>query len=371
MTTDRSLRQTTLDGTPWTLIVLAAVGGVAGVVATSTYYRVDEWLGAPGLLAILGWQILVWAPWVLVARHLPVLAARHSFEERRGRDLGVHLLASVVLAGAHVGWFTAVSTFLSPLRGMEDTRFGVFKFFFVFFAQLDLLLYWVLMGLALAFVKQQALVEREARAAQLEVGLADARLQALQLQIRPHFLFNTLNTIVAMQRQGEVEKATAMTVALADMLRRLLVRDEEHEGTVEAELELVESYLEIESHRFGDRLKVVQEVDPEARELSVPTLSLQPLIENAIRHGVATISGEATVEIRIGREQDSLAVEIINSVDASAEPEPGLGIGLDNLRTRLAELYGEAGRLVLTEQGQRRTVRLEVPARTPGQEVHR
>lgn len=366
MTTRRSFRQQLFG--PASYFVWAAVGilSLAVLIGASTYFRVydyDEYGFLPlTFLHTLGWQFLVWAPWLAAAGLVYRLSERYPLERPRA-TIPVHLVAAVAIALVHGVWYVAISSGLSPFVDHHKTRYGVFAFFFVFWFQMDLVIYWLLVGFAWTRQSLERLRERERRAAALELELVGAQLEALKLQIRPHFLFNSLNTIVSMQRAGEHEKALKMTLALSDMLRYLLsTEDDSHEVTLRKDLELLDRYLELEQYRFEGRLTVNRNIDKECLIARVPTLLLQPVVENAIRHGVAKTAGAGEIHIAARREDATLVLDVSNPTSESAAPGgPGLGIALDNTRRRLAELYGDAQRLDITEGHDRATVSICIP----------
>jgi two-component system LytT family sensor kinase len=204
--------------------------------------------------------------------------------------------------------------------------------------------------------------ERRAREAELAAALAESQLHALELQLRPHFLFNALNTVSAQIRTGAGPAAIRTVSQLGDLLRALL-EDGEHEVTVRDEVALVERYLGIEATRFGGRLTVDVRVEPDAADALLPRLILQPLAENAIRHGCELVPGPARVEIDVRGDGDVLRVSVRDSgAGPGASPD---GIGLGNARERLARLYGGDHRLTLEPASSGGTlVVLEVPYHT-------
>jgi LytS/YehU family sensor histidine kinase len=180
----------------------------------------------------------------------------------------------------------------------------------------------------------------QARTSQLEANLANAQLDALKMQLHPHFLFNTLNTISVMMQQ-DVPAANKMLVRLSSLLRTALANSGEHEIPVRDELEFLRNYLEIEQTRFGNRLSVKIEADPGSLDALVPNMVLQPLAENAIRHGVGSRSLKGLVEVKIARLNGAVILSVYdNGPGPGAGEEPGNGIGLANTKARLAQLYG-------------------------------
>jgi two-component system, LytTR family, sensor kinase len=188
----------------------------------------------------------------------------------------------------------------------------------------------------------------ELQASVLQAQLTQAQLHTLKMQLHPHFLFNTLNAISALVRRDPA-RAERMIMHLGDLLRTALAQRERNEVTLREEIRILEPYLEIEKTRFGERLTVEIALEPETLEARIPHLILQPLVENAIRHGVAPRQGGGRVEIRAWREDGCLRVRVRDNgggIRASPGAVSGTGgVGLANGRARLEHLYGQAGRL--------------------------
>lgn len=200
--------------------------------------------------------------------------------------------------------------------------------------------YLLLVGVAHAVKYGQTVRERELAQAQLETQLAQAQLHALKMQMHPHFLFNTLHAISTLVHSNP-DRAERMIASLSEMLRTALSKHDAQEVTLREELSVLEPYVDIEKTRFGERLRVTLDVSPDALEAVVPHLLLQPLVENAIRHGISPRpeGGEITIRGRVRGGSLELAVED-DGVGMPDEPRPG-GIGLGNTRTRLHRLYGD------------------------------
>lgn len=225
------------------------------------------------------------------------------------------------------------------------------------------LYYWLILGLHAAFVYQGMYQAQRIATAELEGRLAQAQLEALRLQLHPHFLFNTLNAIAAFVGT-EPDKARRMVARLGELLRRTLDSGTAPEVPLTRELELLAPYLEIQRIRFGERLRVEVDVPAAARTALVPTLLLQPLVENAVEHGVSRRTGAAAIRLRASCAGERLRLEI---TDDGPGPAPGEddGIGLANTRERLARLYGSAHRFELTPAGTvGARVAIEIPMRT-------
>jgi LytS/YehU family sensor histidine kinase len=179
----------------------------------------------------------------------------------------------------------------------------------------------------------------------LEAQLSQAQLQALKMQLHPHFLFNTLNAIAGLVRTDKSTEAVNMLSGLSDLLRRRLDQEDRQEVTLREELDFVELYLDIQQVRFSDRLKVEMVIDPETAEAPVPNLILQPLVENAILHGVSHNIGPTSLVIAADHVGESLRLRVFNSgrpISGDGQQKRKSGIGLSNTRTRLQQLYGNA-----------------------------
>ena len=227
--------------------------------------------------------------------------------------------------------------------------------------------YWCATVVALNYARRyyRESRERALRASQLETRLVEAQLKALQQQLHPHFLFNTLQAISSLMH-SDVDAADRTLIRLSDLLRLTLERVGEREVTLEAELDFLKKYLEIERTRFGDRLVVGYDVKPEALDVLVPTLLLQPLVENAIKHGVARRSGVGHIDIVARREHDLLYIEVRDDgIGLSEDALTALqkGIGVSTTRARLQHQFGADYRFEFHRLSQGLTVVVAVPWR--------
>jgi signal transduction histidine kinase len=219
--------------------------------------------------------------------------------------------------------------------------------FFVVWVLSDGMLYWTILSVSYAVDHYRRFRERELAAAQLETQLAQADLQALKMQLHPHFLFNALHTIGSLVRTGDRDTAVRVVAGLGDLLRRMLEGAAQQEVPLKQELAFIRGYLDIEQVRFRDRLVVTLEVEPGVLDAKVPYLILQPLVENALRHGIAPhrSAGHLTVLGRRSGERLELVVRDDGpGVGPGANGEEGParpGIGLSNTRARLTRLYGD------------------------------
>ena len=231
--------------------------------------------------------------------------------------------------------------------------------------QLVLDLGWYSIVVALAHVDYYAAVSRaeSVRRAQLQAQLDAARLDALQSQLRPHFLFNTLTTI-AEQVYGDPAGADTMITRLSRLLRSSFVDPEVQEVTLRQELELLQNYLDIARVRFRERLTIDLDIHPNALDAFVPRFFLQPLAENALHHGIEPMEAGGRLEIRVRVHQDTMTVELLDDgVGLSPSPKR-LGTGLRNTRERLAHLYGDVAHLEIASRPTGGTsVRVTLPFR--------
>ncbi len=219
--------------------------------------------------------------------------------------------------------------------------------------------------------------ERAVHAARLSSQLAEARLGALRSQLNPHFLFNSLNAITVLVRDQDTPAATRMLEQLGEVLRQVLHADRAHEVPLTEEIGFLERYLAIEQVRFSDRLRASFAVEPGLERALVPSFVLQPLVENALVHGLSRRTEGGTLTISVRREGEVLVLQVRNDGPALEAPAPGArpGLGLANTRERLATMYGPRGTLILADDpsgGVVATVRLpyhEVPP-MPEQPAH-
>jgi signal transduction histidine kinase len=215
-----------------------------------------------------------------------------------------------------------------------------------------LIVYWTIVGVSHALGYYRKYREGQMHAILLESRLAQTQLQMLKMQLQPHFLFNTLNAISSLMHQ-DVELADQMLARLAQLLRTTLESAGTQEVAFRHELEFVELYLEIEQARFGPRLEVHIDAEPETMDAYVPNLILQPLVENAIRHGIAPRAGTGHIEIRAQRLNGSLQVQVFDDGPGLAPDQPASsreGVGLSNTRARLKQLYGDSHQFTMANR---------------------
>ncbi|MGV3558314.1 sensor histidine kinase [Larkinella arboricola] len=202
---------------------------------------------------------------------------------------------------------------------------------------------------------------------QLNTQLANAQLQALKMQLNPHFLFNTLHSIVSMLMGNQSRRAIQMVTTLSDLLRSVLMRQQANFLTLREEMTLAKQYLAIQAIRFEDRLTVEYDIAPEAEHCLLPQLILQPLVENAITHGIANRAESALIRISAQRQEDVLLVEVFDNGlgQKGRRNTAGTGLGLSNTRSRLEKAYGDKAQLQFDQPpGGTTTIRLRIPCQS-------
>jgi LytS/YehU family sensor histidine kinase len=221
---------------------------------------------------------------------------------------------------------------------------GQFHRYFFSEAEADIQIYLLIAVIGYVVAYYSELRDQERRASELETNLVRAELQALKMQLQPHFLFNTLHSISALV-QTDPSAATKMICSLGDLLRLTLAAEDVSKVALTRELEFLHMYLDIQKVRFRDRLLAEIHVADDVRSATVPYLLLQPLAENAIKHGVAKRSGLGKIEIRIAKDSEDVCISVVNDNCREASEHKRSGIGLENTRSRLRILYDSRSRL--------------------------
>ena len=295
---------------------------------------------------LICYYVVVWEAWLLVSAAIVWLLRRFPVVPPRSLSILIHFLAACGIAVVHTFYWLAVMIALRPFDRMtaEPSQLDIAEILF-YRLPLEWLLYCLVLGAAMAFEFYERYRERTIQAAQLETSLADARLHALELQLQPHFLFNTLNAISGLVRVQRNAEAITMISGLSELLRYTLDHAGDQQVALEKELAVLRRYLEIQRARFPDRMSFTIEASREAARGVVPALLLQPLAENAVRHGIALSAGRGVVNVRAFRNNGQLRIEVFNSGALGIPSDRG--IGLRNTVDRLRHLYGDEGRLVL------------------------
>ena len=276
------------------------------------------------------------------------------------RSAGAHAVAAVLTSCIWVGIAAVLASawgLWSPFDGLlQRLRPQGLALFAV-----GILLYVLAAALNFVLLALEAAREAERREAELALLARDAELAALKAQIRPHFLFNSLNAISGLAA-SDPERAREMCVRLAEFLRRSLAVGDRPSISVSEELALSRAYLSVEEPRFGPRLSVEEDVDERGDPCLVPPLLLQPLVENAVRHGIASCVDGGTVRVGVRCAAGRLRIMVENPLDPDSPTRPGAGVGLANVRRRLAARWGGEALFAAKRVADRYLVVISVPA---------
>ena len=294
-------------------------------------------------------SLAVWLSWACFWAFLTPVALRliKRFPIERpwwGQRVIVHLIASVVLASLNLAMFAVVAPWVGA-QNVEATWWATFSRLMAAAFLLNLPVYWLMIGASQAVRAAQVARERQQQALELQAQLAEARLQTLRAQIKPHFLFNALNTVAVLMKE-DVALVERALLSVCGLLRATLSADDSHQIPLRDELALVEAYLSVEQLRLGERLSYRVSAEPETLSAQVPPMVLQTLVENAVEHGIAPRRAPGRIEVTATRAESGLCL-IVSDNGLGLVNEASEGIGLSNIRTRLALLYGDRQRLVL------------------------
>lgn len=319
--------------------VIAMVFAIQGTMKDALYQ--NPWT----FLDSLRWSTIEWYSWALLAPLVFRLAAKYPIQSpSRLRGLCMQVSASICVT------FLAMLLGAAASTAFEPSSFGVQirQFLYQHFAA-GLLVYWSLFAIHQALRFHAEKILRELEANRMATELARSRLRALKSQLQPHFLFNTMHTIATLL-DDDTRSAKDMLLRLSDLLRAFLEDYDDEEVSLCRELAVLELYLGIQRLRFNDRLTTRMHIAPETLNCAVPILILQPIVENAISHGIGKRIGVDCIEIESRREGDTLCLDVRNrnsSLETSRRAGSGHGIGLSNTGLRLRELYGSEAQVRL------------------------
>lgn len=324
--------------------VMAAPWLLCGLISTTQVYflwptRAPE----PSFWRDLAWQ---YPPWLYLAAAAP-LVARMARRFPLGRDtwtrrLGPHLLANAAIASGYAAVVVLAGISFGDSYYQETPFLVAYGKMLAKGVQLQLFVYWLVVALTHAYDYHRKARDAELAFCRLETQLAHAQLQALKMQLHPHFLFNTLHAIGVLVRKQDTQGSLQMLSGLADLLRLALDDTGRQLVPLKHELDFLGRYLAIEKVRFSDRLEVRVDVAPEVLDALVPNLILQPLVENAIRHGIAPRAASGRVVVAARRERGALSLSVHDDGVGLPESfcvERCAGVGLRNVRARLGQLY--------------------------------
>lgn len=328
-------------------LAIIATWAMLGVIyAGPIYFEVRSEGMGHAAWRVFSWGILTWLAWAPLTPAMIWLARRYSLIGGAWKtSLLVHLPAFLTLSALHSALATAITLTIKPFDNMGASPVA---FWPRFFSRLkgsfgsDLLVYGAVIGICYALDYYRKYREREFLTTRLEAQLAQAQLDSLRMQLHPHFLFNTLNSIVGLVRDNKNQAAVSMLVGLSDLLRHTLEHSTRQEVELREELAFIKLYLIIQEMRFSDRLQVEFNIDPATAKAMVPNLILQPLTENALRHGIGRSADSGLVGISSAAENGYLRLTVYD--DGAGLPDDwqmkgSTGIGLANTLARLEQLY--------------------------------
>jgi two-component system, LytTR family, sensor kinase len=348
-----------------------AVATLLGLFSTAQAYRLTSLNPRAKIDGIELWPLLVlnlalwYVPASLIAPIFRMAARVRLDSDQWLRALAKHALAAVGFSLIHTAIMLTVRALLWPELRTMPAQVAMTYAQSTYLRNLDwtLVTYAAVVGLSYALDYYREAQARALKAAYLETSLMEARLKTLQAELHPHFLFNTLHAISTLLHT-DPEAADRMISRLSDLLRLTFDRSGAGSVPLKEELEFLQKYLEIEQIRFQDRLSVRFDIDPETLDVEVPRLILQPLVENAIKHGVAPKSGAGLVQISAKRKADKIWIEVRdNGVGLSkhARMRFTTGVGLSNTRARLECLYGAGQRLDFNDGNDGLAVEMLIP----------
>jgi len=281
-------------------------------------------------------------------------------DEQTAFSLATHVATAAISAGVWVGmaWVLA-NGFERSAASVAGSRLTSEQMGLIFV--FGLLLYLLSVAIHYLFAAAEASSDAERRALEAEVAARDAELQALKAQLNPHFLFNSLNSVASLAGT-DPERARVMCIELGDYLRGTLNESGATLQPLEKELSQVRRFLNVETVRYGDRLHVVEEVDDDCLGHAVPPLLLQPLVENALRHGIAHLVDGGEVRIGARCDGDRLTLWVENPVDPESVPRSGAGVGLGNVRQRLDKVFANDARFRHGRSGDSYRAEIVMPA---------
>ncbi len=334
----------------WAIVMIGCVGAAALITLIDASRNYVAYVLIERPMPFLDALRFAAPSWILVGLLAPLplfVTRRVSIDRQHWRaPLAIHLGGALLFSISHI---VATAVYLSWASFSNFTGvIGKTSNAFI----VDMILYAAIAGVAHAFQYYRHARERELAASQLQASLTEARLDALRGQLNPHFLFNTLNAISTLALEGNKDQVVRTLGYLSELLRASLDDGRPQEVPLDDELDLLDRYLAIQRIRHGERLVIAIDVESSVKDALVPGMILQPLVENAITHGVARVPGKGTVRIRAWAEGDNLRLEVCDTGPGFAAPAVagigGSGIGLTNTRARLTQLYGTRQRLEMS-----------------------
>lgn len=348
----------------WILVVWTTI---AFISASMLFIKLDAGESAPGWWSLFAIKLVIWLFWGFLTPFI-FRTGKKFRVDRKNKFLGLlyHIPASIFLVALNIMLYALIVVVINEPYWSVDTDALLMTFAALLINQFEwyFIIYWAIILIGYAFEYYQQVQQSEMEAIKLESKLVRAQLQALKMQLHPHFLFNTLNTIAAQVRFDEKKAAITMIAGLSDLLRRALQQREKQFLPLSEEVSFIRQYLEIEKTRFKHQLNLVINIDPDTKEIEVPGFLLQPIVENAIYHGLTKKLGATQLRIKSNLTKEGLHITVYNEGPPLPDgfvPGQSSGIGLSSTVDRLQQLYGENHKFELTNHDQGVLLSLSLP----------
>jgi LytS/YehU family sensor histidine kinase len=306
-------------------------------------------------LPLFAVSLATWLPWALATPWIIGLAQRHRIHRGMGvRAIAVHLVTFACISVVAEAWSAMLQVLFNPWGNRNPPTFwGTWSITLLYQVLLFLVAYVLILTITYLVDSRERVARQMSETARLNEELSKAQLAALRRQMEPHFMFNTLNSIAGLVRDHRNDAAVSMIVGLSEFLRRASTDFYRSQVTLAEEVEYLQRYIDIQQVRFGERLRVSVDIPADLLDAQVPSLLLQPLVENAIKHGVAKRVVGGSVRVTGARKDGSISLSVYN--DGPTLPKDwettGAGVGLANLRTRLQIMHGSASELQMRSAG--------------------
>jgi two-component sensor histidine kinase len=354
MVTIMTETRTELRSTPWIWIVL--IWSAVGLIDACQTVLFVHTLGQPrAWLPVFGVELASWLPWLLATPLISGLARRRPLIHGTTlATVAIHLAAFAAISVVAQAWYVGLQMAFNPWDYPHPPTFlDAWRVSLPYQGPTFLIVYGAILTITLVLDARDDMARKTTEAARLNEELSRAQLAALRRQAEPHFMFNTLNSIAGLVRDQRNDAAVGMIVGLSEFLRRTLADSDRSEVTLAEEVEYLQRYLDIQKIRFGDRLQVSMDIPADLLRARVPNLLLQPLVENAIKHGIAKRVAGGTISIAGARRNGSLHISVYNDGPGLATDwqATNTGVGVANLRTRLQILHGNKSELELRNAG--------------------
>jgi two-component system, LytTR family, sensor kinase len=298
-------------------------------------------------------ELAIWLPWALVTPWVVNLARRYPIvRDTTVRAVAIHLAAFVGISVVAEAWSATLQVLFNPWGNKRAPTFwDTWSISLLYQIVLFFIAYALILTITYLVESRANIARQMTETARLNEELSKAQLAALRRQMEPHFMFNTLNSIAALVRDRRNDAAVSMIVGLSEFLRRATQDSHRLQVTLGEEVEYLQRYVEIQQARFGDRLQVSIDIPADLQDIQVPNLLLQPLVENAIKHGIAKRAAGGTVRVTGVRKDRNLCLSVYNDGPTFAEDWQANGVGLANLRTRLQILHDRAADIAMSSAG--------------------